>query len=186
MSRMRPLLPKRHVGILAIDPSLTGTGWAVTLQSGGVRTGTISTEGYTGFDRILRVKSVIDHLLDTYTPALVVYEGYSMGRFVGKIFDRAELGGVLKLSIWRRNIPLLVVPPTSLKKFITGKGNADKKKVAKSLAQACGKTFRTSDEADAYGLLMMGTAYSDPSVVSGDRRNYAHAALAGCELIDPT
>ena len=37
--------------------------------------------------------------------------------------------GVLKYKIYQRGIPLTIIPPTEVKKYATGKGNADKEKM---------------------------------------------------------
>jgi len=52
-------------------------------------------------------------------------EGYSMGS-KGKVFNIAENTGVLKYKIHNLGIPLEVIPPTTLKKYATTKGNSDK------------------------------------------------------------
>lgn len=57
--------------------------------------------------------------------ALVVLEGYSMGS-KGRVFHIAENTGILKHYMWQLGIPWIDAPPTSVKKFATGKGNADK------------------------------------------------------------
>jgi Holliday junction resolvasome RuvABC endonuclease subunit len=41
--------------------------------------------------------------------------------------DLGELSGILKWKLWERGINVEIVPPTTLKKWATGKGNADKK-----------------------------------------------------------
>ena len=55
----------------------------------------------------------------------IAIEGYSYGS-KGKVFHIAENTGVLKYKIFQNGIPLEVIPPTTIKKFATGKGNADK------------------------------------------------------------
>ena len=55
----------------------------------------------------------------------IAIEGYSMGS-KGKVFNIAENTGVLKYKIHNLGIPLEVIPPTTLKKYATTKGNADK------------------------------------------------------------
>ena len=59
------------------------------------------------------------------TPMSVVIEGYSMGS-KGKVFHIAENTGILKYKLWQKNITFVTPAPTSIKKFATGKGNADK------------------------------------------------------------
>lgn len=55
----------------------------------------------------------------------VFIEGYSMGS-KGKVFHIAENTGILKYRLWRYGVQVESVPPTVVKKFATGKGNADK------------------------------------------------------------
>ena len=45
------------------------------------------------------------------------------------MFHIAENGGVCKFLLWKNNIPYETIPPTVIKKFATGKGNADKEKM---------------------------------------------------------
>ena len=56
----------------------------------------------------------------------------------GKTFNIAENTGILKYKIHNLGIPLEVVPPTTIKKFATGKGNADKEKMHKSFVNEVG------------------------------------------------
>lgn len=55
-------------------------------------------------------------------------EGYSYGS-TGRVFNIAENVGVLKHQLWQNKIEINVVPPTTVKKLATGKGNADKAKM---------------------------------------------------------
>lgn len=113
-------------------------------------------------------------LADTLTDILIVrgvlkvyLEGYSMGS-KGKVFEIAEGTGELKRQLWRWNIECHVVPPTTLKKFATGKGNAKKdamvaqyiKDTGVDLYEALGtsSTARVSDIADSYFLMKYGEA----------------------------
>ena len=73
-----------------------------------------------------RYKSIADWSMDQMVGCeQIAIEGYSMGS-KGKVFNIAENTGILKYKIYNMGIPLEVVPPTTVKKFATGKGNADK------------------------------------------------------------
>jgi len=61
----------------------------------------------------------------------VYLEGYSMGS-TGRVFNIAENAGLLKHYLFRNNIDYTVVPPTVIKKFATGKGNANKQSLQDS------------------------------------------------------
>jgi hypothetical protein len=56
---------------------------------------------------------------------IVGIEGYSMGS-KGKVFNIAENTALLKYKLFAAAIPFDTVPPTSVKKMATGKGNANK------------------------------------------------------------
>jgi Holliday junction resolvasome RuvABC endonuclease subunit len=58
----------------------------------------------------------------------VFIEDYSFGS-VGRVFAIAENGGVVKHQLWKNHIEYRTIPPTVVKKFATGKGNADKQKI---------------------------------------------------------
>ncbi len=73
-----------------------------------------------------RYKSIADWAIDRLMGCdQIAIEGYSMGS-KGRVFHIAENTGILKYKIYNLGIPLEIVPPTTVKKFATGKGNADK------------------------------------------------------------
>lgn len=57
--------------------------------------------------------------------AKVYIEGYSMAS-TGRVFNIAENAGLLKHYMYKRDINYNIVPPTVIKKYATGKGNANK------------------------------------------------------------
>lgn len=58
----------------------------------------------------------------------VFIEGYSLGS-TGMVFNIAENCGLLKHYLWKHNYTYEIIPPTVIKKFATGKGNANKEKM---------------------------------------------------------
>jgi hypothetical protein len=58
----------------------------------------------------------------------VFIEDYSMGS-TGKVFHIAENTAILKYLLYRKGINYITVPPTVIKKFYSGKGNATKDKM---------------------------------------------------------
>jgi len=56
---------------------------------------------------------------------IIYLEGYSMGS-TGMVFNIAENAGLLKHYLWKRKHRYNMIPPTVIKKFATGKGNANK------------------------------------------------------------
>lgn len=58
----------------------------------------------------------------------VLIEDYALGA-KGRVFHIGENAGLLKWKLWNSKIPFSVVGPTVLKKWATGKGNADKEQM---------------------------------------------------------
>lgn len=59
----------------------------------------------------------------------VALEGYAYAATSNRVFQIAENTGLLKYKLFQNSIPVTIVPPTEVKKFATGKGNADKNSV---------------------------------------------------------
>lgn len=89
-----------------------------------------------------------------YDPIFVGIEGFSMASKGGKTFTRHESAGAVKYGLNQMEIPWDVIAPTSLKKFATGKGTAEKDEMINT---AIGFGYRTlpegnDDLADAFHL----------------------------------
>ena len=115
-------LPHSFQTVVGIDPSLTSTGIAVVRQ-GLLRTHRLQPPKLVGPARLDWFFTMFTGLLEMEQPDLVVIEGYAFG---AKAHHHAlgELGGILRLALHRKEQSFLVVPPTSLKLFVTIKGSA--------------------------------------------------------------
>ena len=169
--------------LLAIDPSLTSTGYAYTLGVGAI-TGTIEPKKLVGARRLCDIRDEIDGMMEEIEPALVVMEKLIGGPNRETTIHQAELIGVLKVLFHEKGKRILLVPPSTLKLFATGKGNADKDEMRVAAGKERGKFFQSHDEADAFHLLQMGIGALDRRSLPRERRHYKHAALRKCEVID--
>ena len=143
--------------VVGLDLSLTATGIAV---EDGTCTVKVRT---TGMQRLADVRDIV---LDAYQPRferppdfghLFVIEGYSMGtaRQSSHAHGLGELGGVIRLALWEAGVPYVDVPPACLKKYATGKGNANKEAVLIAAVKR-GAEVKDNNEADAWWLRAMG------------------------------
>lgn len=165
--------------VMGFDPSLTSSGYAgYDMVKGTVTSGIIKTRELRGVERLLYLQEQFEILCNTFHPVTVFYEGYSMGSHSGRNFDIGEMGGVLKMFAYTHNIPLVLVPPSVLKKFITGKGNASKEEVILKLYKRYGFEAPRNDEADAIGLYLLGDAY-----LNGDPK--VDDLIPKCQIIQP-
>jgi len=83
-------------------------------------------------DRNIKTSNIILDILLTNKVQYVGLEGYSFASKVGRMFDIAEGCGSLKEKMFLSNIPVEIIPPTTIKKFYTGKGNSNKVKMIES------------------------------------------------------
>jgi crossover junction endodeoxyribonuclease RuvC len=150
--------------VVGIDPSLTGTAVCVLRRDGTHEMKRFTSAAADGLaERFDRYAGLLDDVYDLISelpiPALYL-EGYSMGSKGRAITGICEYGAMLRhmlliaSKIEQRDTPVEVAP-TALKKFVTGKGNADKMAVALAVANRWGVEFKTNDEFDAYGLARM-------------------------------
>jgi len=67
----------------------------------------------------------------------VAIEGYAYSAN-GRVFQIAENTGILKYKLYGLGVPVTVIPPSDVKKYATGKGNADKNFMYKSWLKETG------------------------------------------------
>lgn len=142
---------------MGIDPSLSATG--ICLPTGET-TRWVPPKGFVGDQRL----AWFEHQMLTATvnpmtiPNLVILEGYAYGR-ANQAHQLGELGGIIRLTLRKAFVPYVVVPPSTLKKYATGKGNASKEEVLVQAVLRRGVEM-TNDEADSWWLWQIGLAYA--------------------------
>ncbi len=158
-----PAAPPIMVGtpaVLALDLG-TSTGWALRTRDDHITSGTItfkSSRFEGGGMRYLRFHGWLREMLDLAGPIdRIVFE--EVRRHIGT--DAAHVfGGLLAtLTSWAElnSIPYQGVPVGTIKRFATGKGNADKAAVIAAM-QARGFHPADDNEADALALLLWATS----------------------------
>ncbi len=154
-----PAIRLAHHAVLALDLGTT-TGWALRGHDGGITSGTMTFrpsrfEG--GGMRFLRFRGWLAEVAAlSGGVARIVFE--EVRAHAGT--DAAHIyGGFLAhLSAWceERSIAYQGVPVATIKRFATGKGNADKAKMVAAI-QARGFAPADDNEADAIALLLWAT-----------------------------
>lgn len=139
-----------------VDLSLTSTGIATPLGEYAIK---VKTKG------IERCEDIAHQILyyladgldeDQARERFVVIEGYSYGSRNSQAHAAGELGGIVRHHLWRRSIPYIDVPPTTLKKYATGHGNAGKDLVVSAVTHRAGRVFDSNDTVDALVLRAIG------------------------------
>jgi len=142
--------------VMGIDPSLNNTAYCFLGVQEQPKTCKIRVGKKKGVPRLLHIERNIEPLLLSYQPELIVIEGYSYAS-TNQAHQTGELGGILRRMFHIYGVRWIEVAPPILKKFITGKGNADKNLVLLNVYKRWGLDLKSDDEADAFGLAKIGT-----------------------------
>ncbi|UGC97105.1 recombination protein [Pseudomonas phage BHU-1] len=161
--RIRRTKSDGQLFVLGVDPSLGSTGYCYEFDGRPV-VGRLCTK-FRGMQRLEHQLNQFRGLLDTVMEEatdyriVCVYEGYAIGaKGVGR-WESAELGGQFKLELYKRGIPVILVPPTTLKLVFTGKGNSKKPAMKAAAIEHFGvDSSLNNDEVDAYALYRLGHA----------------------------
>lgn len=147
---------------LGIDLSMTGTGIAYLEDGKLIYSETIRSKktGDTPTDETIRLSAIVDKVFEHVSEDfdVVVLEGIA---FMAKSTALAQLSGLtymVRQRLVAMDIPFLVVAPTTLKKFITGKGNSAKDIIMLEIYKRWGISILDNNQADAYALSQIGAA----------------------------
>lgn len=177
------------VKVLGIDPSLTCTSLVLTVRFGehdlcGVEkhecelaervaksldplvqhhVDRIVGGDLRGVERLDRFDTELESYLgDVGEVDLAVIEGYAYGAEM-KREVLGELGGVIRMALWRNRVPYMIVAVPTLKKFTMGRGNTPKSMMIKEVYKRWGFEAGDDNDADAYALSMLGQEWLRPN-----------------------
>ena len=159
--------PEYYAGF---DLSLTASGIVVLDSTGKVVSRNVIKVKSKGAERLNDIQKLIRSIISPYDIKLVCIEGYAMGA-MGKTYNIGELGGVIRLLLFRQEIVYSEIPPTQVKKFATGKGGGEggsKDQVTLHVFKKWGFEAVDNNEADAYALARIALALcgKDSNLVS--------------------
>ena len=143
------VIPENPV-YLGIDQSYSG--FAITAYQNGNYYTEVYKSDKRGIDRLRDIQAHTMnwlHQFDNVTD--VAMEGYAFGSQMANM--RGELGGMVKLTLLDFGIYPLIVPPTNLKKYVTGKGNGiSKSQMLLQVYKKWDAEFTDDNAADSYAL----------------------------------
>ena len=140
--------------ILGIDLSLNGTGIAYKDKRGRFT----FYETHFASDTITSDKwvSTVKIVLDFAKKSDIIFiEDYAHGAKGAAKSTLYEIGGIIRYELTNVNKTFYTVPPTSLKKFVTGKGNCSKSLILKEVYKRWKIDVDSDNIADAVGLVKM-------------------------------
>lgn len=149
--------------VIGLDLSITATG-ICGIDGECITVGGKATDGDHRIAWI--VEAVADEVsgLGVFAHPVVVVEGLAIhGK--GHAMAAAQIMGALKVALLNLDVPYAEVPPATLKKFATGKGNADKTAMALALYKRTGLEFADDNQVDAWWLRAAGMQWLGAPVV---------------------
>jgi Holliday junction resolvasome RuvABC endonuclease subunit len=142
---------------LGIDQSYSG--FAITALQDDSFYSEVYKSDKGGIDRLRDIQvHVMNWLYEFNKVEDVAMEGYAFGSQMANMLG--ELGGMVKLTLLEFNIYPLIVPPTSLKKYVTGKGQGvPKSQMLLHVYKKWNVDITDDNAADSYALarLVSGT-----------------------------
>lgn len=140
-----------------IDLSLTNTGIVVLNDSGSIYSQrlikTKSSENIE--DRIYYIYNEINNLLIDYNNMIINIEGLSFGSKGNAIMQLAGLHYYVRINFNLIGVKYKIIPPTILKKYITGKANCKKNLILLQIYKKFMIEFDDDNIADSYVLARM-------------------------------
>ena len=141
---------------IGIDQSYSG--FAITALQGDNHYTTVFSSSLRGIQRLGDIRAHLIKSIEPFKIKDVAMEGYAFGSQMANMLG--ELGGMVKLTLLDYNLYPLIVPPTNLKKYVTGKGTGvPKSQMLLHVYKKWGVDITDDNAADSYALakLVSGT-----------------------------
>lgn len=144
--------PPNYMSIIAIDPSVKNVGYAIFITPEKVNHGRIIIKAKVIQDKLAELFYQITRLVTTHRPSVMVVEaGFSRYHLMTQRL--AEARAICCLVAGKYNMEYHEYPPKSVKKYVTGYGNASKEQMIDAVRQIYNiKSDLSPDESDALGL----------------------------------
>lgn len=110
-----------------------------------------------GKDTLTRWESVLLPILEYSMHAhMVMIEGYAFSRNMAFARALTEFGGIVRYHLRKLGHAPIEISPSSVKKYVSGKGNADKVQMVESVRLNFDVEIPNHNMADAFGLAQIG------------------------------
>lgn len=148
--------------ILALDLSLASTGWAVIsiedrrpylLDHGAIKTNAKETHG----KRLSQISKGVDSVTWDYGGFIAIAKEKGFSRHAATTQAIYKVHGVIE-ELFAHDYVIIDIPPTTVKKLVTGSGKASKEDVEMAVRRLLGLRddyeIETDDESDAMAVAL--------------------------------
>lgn len=156
------------INVIGLDPSLTHTagfhalGHPSALELRGFEITSKPKQYVHGIARLRALRDALASELDACArelpPGTLLVEGYAFGAKCSRE-ALGELGGIYRMLAHERGWTIVVVPPSVLKLYVTGKGTAPKELMMLEVFKRWGYSAPENNSADAYSLMRLAVDY---------------------------
>lgn len=141
---------------IGIDPS-TKTGIVILNKNGEVmHKEEIASNEKDDLDRFDEIAQKVKSLVNKTDK--VTIEGFSYGSRGRGVSTQYGIGWILRYVLYYAGVDFIEIPPTTLKKFATGKGNAKKEDMILPIYKRYGFEDKSDNVRDAYVLAQIARA----------------------------
>ncbi len=159
---------------VGLDLSLTGTGLVILNEKGKMIKHELIKSKKTGdkpsleLDRIMEIRAKIFNSIDSVVKdedyCYVAIEGVAYGvNKTTSLIQLAALNYMVREWLSYNEWEFVIVAPTSLKKYITGKGNIHKEMMLMETQKKYKISFEDNNTCDAFGLAIMVYSLMNPN-----------------------
>lgn len=141
--------------ILGLDVSLNSTGVVVGTTKAKILLDSTISPKVVGFDRLRYTRDALTKIVSDYEVSTALIENYAFGAR-NQAHQIGEMGGVVRLALYELGVQITLVPPGTLKKYVTGSGSATKDVMLLHVYKKWQYSTNKNDIADAYALYRLG------------------------------
>ena len=141
---------------VGLDLSLTGTGFCLKMGNS-ITIETVSTKPKdfdNNLDRLIHIRDTLLSKIPMSVKMICVEDFFtpSNSMQIGSAIKLAMLGTVIRIALYEKGLPFVIIAPSQLKKFVTGKGSGDKSMILREVYKRWGINALDDNQADAVVL----------------------------------
>lgn len=155
-----------QTSFIGLDLSLTSTG--LCMKTGNtIHIETIKTDPKnfkTDLERLGYIRDTILNKIPADVRMICVEDFFtpSNAMQIGSAIKLAMLGTTVRMALFEKEFPFVIIAPSQLKKFVTGKGTGDKSMILREVYKRWGIDAKDDNQADASVLAYLGEALVTP------------------------
>ena len=151
---------------VGLDLSLTSTGFCRKVgKSFTIETVKTEPKNFKNdLDRLIHIRDTLLRKIPANVKMICIEDFFvpSNKLQIGSGIKLAMLGTTIRLALYERGLPFVIISPSQLKKFVTGKGSGEKSMILREVYKRWGIDAKDDNQADATVLSYIAEALVTP------------------------